>query len=304
MRPELEQAATLLRANTPESVAEAIALLQRTVFAFSMKVCGHPEDAEDTMQEVLMRSAPHLARLSDASALAVWLYTVTRRRCWRMRRKPAGAPAQTLSLDDLIPGEAELAALAARAEVSPEQSAATGQMTQLIHRAVLAIPAQYRLVLVLHDMEDLDAAQIAQVLDLKPGTVRVRLHRARLAVRRAMAALLATQSVPIAARQSDRARKPGRADKSVQAAPRRPAACREIFAQLSEFLDDRLPQPDCQRIARHMEGCPNCVLFLHDLRRAIERCQSLEAGCDPQIGAALRSQLTHEYLRLAGDSAA
>jgi len=87
MRPELTQAADLLRRNTLESVEEAIGLLQNTVYSFSMKVCGHPEDAEDTMQEVLYRSLEHLAKIHDPQALAVWLYTVTRNRCWRMRRK-------------------------------------------------------------------------------------------------------------------------------------------------------------------------------------------------------------------------
>jgi len=45
MRPELIQAADLLHRNTSESVEEAIGLLQNTVYSFSMKVCGHPEDA-------------------------------------------------------------------------------------------------------------------------------------------------------------------------------------------------------------------------------------------------------------------
>ncbi len=92
MRPELIQAAALLRRNTPEAVEEAIGLLQNTVYSFSMKVCGHPEDAEDTMQEVLFRSLGHLAKIQDPQALSVWLYTVTRNRCWRMRRKSANAP--------------------------------------------------------------------------------------------------------------------------------------------------------------------------------------------------------------------
>ncbi len=322
MRPELEQAAALLRQNTPEAVAEAIALLQRTVFAFSMKVCGHAEDAEDTMQEVLMRSAPHLARLTEANALAVWLYTVTRHRCWRMRRKPAAAPAHTLSLDELMPDEQELAALAERA--TPEDAAASDEMARLVHGAVLAIPPQYRIVLVLHDMEDLDVEQIARVLDLKPGTVRVRLHRARLAVRRAMAARLgAPASIPRSgtgsvagyaagkaaggpAKAAAKRRRPARGGVAANQESRaaRLPACREIFAQLSEFLDERLPRPDCQRMARHIDRCPNCVLFLNDLRQAIERCRSLDARCDAQVGAALRAQLTREYLRLIAHSAA
>lgn len=305
MRPEVEQAAALLREQTPESVEEAIGLLQRTVYGFSMKVCGHPEDAEDTMQEVLMRSAPHLARLQDAKALAVWLYTVTRNRCWRIRRKPAGAPTKMLTWDELMPSEAEMSRLAIRA-TSPEESAILSEQQELVRRAVLEVPPQYRMVLVLHDMEDLEIAQIAQVLNLKPGTVRVRLHRARLAVRKRMTAMLAGEewtkadkaeptSLVVSARTSHRS-----------------AECRKIFAQLSELLVDAsrlspesgLAQAECERVQRHLDACPKCALFLRDLREAMERCRALEVGCDAQVGAALRSQLTREYLRLLGESAA
>src|SRR5271157_180448 len=107
MRPELIQAADLLRRNTPEAVEQAIALLQNTVYSFSMKVCGHAEDAEDTMQEVLSRSLGHLAKLQNPQEMAVWLYTVTRNRCWRMRRKSSHAPANILSLDELMPNNEE-----------------------------------------------------------------------------------------------------------------------------------------------------------------------------------------------------
>src|ERR1017187_8678961 len=103
MRPELIRATDLLRRNTPEAVEKAIGLLQNTVYSFSMKVCGHPEDTEDTMQEVLFRSLGHLSKISNRQGLAVWLYTVTRSRCWRMRRKPAHAPTHLLSLDQLMP---------------------------------------------------------------------------------------------------------------------------------------------------------------------------------------------------------
>src|ERR1039458_8863599 len=111
MRSELIRATDLLRRNTPEAVEEAIGLLQNTVYSFSMKVCGHPEDAEDTMQEVLSRSLGHLAKIQSPQEMAVWLYTVTRNRCWRMRRKPAHTRANVLSLDELMPDDAELGRL-------------------------------------------------------------------------------------------------------------------------------------------------------------------------------------------------
>src|SRR6266700_2944304 len=111
MRPELTQAISLLRSNTPEAVEEAIGLLQNTVYSFSMKVCGHREDAEDTMQEVLSRSLGHISKIQTPQQMAVWLYTVTRNRCWRMRRKTAHAPAHILSLDELMPSGEELGRL-------------------------------------------------------------------------------------------------------------------------------------------------------------------------------------------------
>ena len=63
MRPELAQAIALLTSKDSARINEKIALLQNTVYSFSMKVCGHQEDAEDTMQEVLYKSLPHLAKL-------------------------------------------------------------------------------------------------------------------------------------------------------------------------------------------------------------------------------------------------
>src|ERR1035438_2507368 len=186
MRPELIHAANLLRRNTPEAVEEAIGLLQHTVYSFSMKVCGHPEDAEDTMQEVLSRSLGHLAKIQDPQALAVWLYTVTRNRCWRMRRKSASAPRHMLSLDALMPDETELGRMLQDAAESPEGNLLHAEQHHLLHQAVLRIPVQLRIVLVLHDMEELTTEQVAQILDLQPGTVRVRLHRARLSVRKEM----------------------------------------------------------------------------------------------------------------------
>ena len=153
MRPELVQAADLLRRNTPEAVEEAIGLLQNTVYSFSMKVCGHPEDAEDTTQEVLFRSLEHMAKIQDPQALAVWLYTVTRNRCWRMRRKPANASKHHLSLDELMPDETELGRLLQDTAESPESHLLHAEQDHLLHQAVLLIPAQLRIVLVLCDMD-------------------------------------------------------------------------------------------------------------------------------------------------------
>jgi RNA polymerase sigma-70 factor, ECF subfamily len=297
MRPELIRAATLLRKGSPKAVEEAVALLQNTVYSFSMKVCGHPEDAEDTMQEVLYRSLPYLAKIHEPRALAVWLYTVTRNRCWRMRRKPAHAPARMLSLDELMPDDAELAHLLSDASQSPEKSLLSGERQSQLQRAVLEIPVSLRLVLVLHDMEELSTDEVAQVLGLQPGTVRVRLHRARLTLRKILERARESARTPGATRRASK-RVPSRGRRS-----RRPADCRKLFAQLSEYIDRRAGPAACDKMQAHIESCPSCIAFVRDLQSAIERCRSLDAKCNPRVASQLRALLAREYLRLMGSAA-
>lgn len=295
MRTELIQAAELLRLNTPEGVEEAIGLLQNTVYSFSMKVCGHPEDAEDTMQEVLSRSLKHLAKIQDSQQLAVWLYTITRNRCWRMRRKPAHAPASMLSLDELMPSGEELAQLLQDAGNSPESNLLQTEQHHLLHQAILRIPAPLRIVIVLHDMEELTTEQVSQILDLQQGTVRIRLHRARLSVRKEMNHLQGgdsqvvenLQTLPKRSRRRGRSRSGGRPDE-----------CRDLFANISEYLDGRVDPVRCEQMRGHIEACPACVAFLRNLRAAIDRCRSLAIPCDSAVAPRLRAILTREYLRM------
>ncbi len=303
MRPELIRATELLQQRDVAAVNEALELLQNTVYAFSMKVCGHAEDAEDTAQEVFVRSLPHLAKISEPKALAVWLYRVARNRCWRMRRKGSYAPAQMLSLSELTPAESELSQLLKDPTPDAETLLSKAEQNQRLQETVLTLPPPYRLVLVLHDMEDLDTEQIAQVLGVSQGTVRVRLHRARLYVRKILAAeerrgTEGAVQTDLAAQEGrgGRRKKPGRL--------REPSgACQEIFANLSEYMDGRVADQGCEQIREHIEGCQPCVAFLGDLRRAIDRCRSMESPCAPETHRTLRLLLTQEYLRMVDQRA-
>ncbi|MGA7159349.1 MAG: sigma-70 family RNA polymerase sigma factor [Acidobacteriaceae bacterium] len=299
MRPELIRATELLQAKDPASVNEALGLLQGAVYAFSMKVCGHSEDAEDTAQEVFVRSLPHLAKISEPKALAVWLYTVARNRCWRMRRKSAYAPTQMLSLSELMPGEMELGELLQDGGPTPEMQATQAQQSQRLQEAVWTLPPTYRIVLVLHDMEDLETEEVAQVLGIQQGTVRVRLHRARLFVRKALAAAEVRREEVV----NEGVGRAGRLRK-VGSARGKPRECTEIFANLSEYMDGRVESVACERMREHIEGCRPCVAFIQDLRAAIDRCRMLESPCAPETGQRLRSLLTQEYMRLVGQEAA
>ena len=295
MRPELTRASDLLRDQSPESVAEAIGLLQEVVFSFSMKMCGHRQDAEDTSQEVLYRSLKYLPKLQEPSALAAWLYTVTRNRCHRLRSVAADSPMRKLSLDELMPGETELSRLLLDAGKSPEGKLLQKEKVQFLHKALLKIPNQLRLVLVLHDMEELGTDLVAQILNLQVGTVRVRLHRARLALRKEIAQIVQGRRPSASASPKRR-----QLSRKTHEGGRRPKECRELFASLSEYLDGRVGSETCDHMSAHIARCPACVAFLRDLREAIARCKSMEAPCDRAVTSRLQALLTSEYLRLIG----
>jgi len=123
MRAEIERAVELLRDGDDARVEQALALLQETVFSFSMRVCGQREDAKDTMQEVLLKSIPHLPRFDSPKALVVWLYKLAKNRCLMSRRKSKFAPAHELSLEELMPDRKELEQLSSDGKINPESFA-------------------------------------------------------------------------------------------------------------------------------------------------------------------------------------
>lgn len=267
MRLEISQAVKLLQQNDPAALERALALLQETVFSFSMKVCGQREDAEDTMQEVLLKSVPYLPRFSSPQALSVWLYKVAKNRCLMSRRKSKFAPQKELALDELMPDRQELESLAGGNGDSPEVSLLRGERAQWLRDAILRLPPAYRLVLVLRDMEELSDEEVAKITGLRAGTVRVRLHRARLYLRNELARRGAFQPSPTRRRQA--ATKP----------EEKPRRCRELFAALSDYLDEKLDNSMCDKMEAHMGDCRPCQAFLATLEQTIAQCRQTPSAC-------------------------
>jgi RNA polymerase sigma-70 factor (ECF subfamily) len=286
---ELEQALAALQKNEPSALERALGLLQDTVFSFSMRVCGHREDAEDTMQETLLQAAKQLPSFDSPKALAVWLYKVAKSRCLMSRRKSRFAPKEHLSLEVLMPDRAELERLSQSGGETPERLLLAGESSATVQSAVLKLPPEYRLILVLHDMEGLSTDEIARVMSLREGTVRVRLHRARVFVRNELTAQTAGGE--------KRARR-------AKAAKAKPAGCKDLFAKLSDYLDGQLDPGRCDDIEKHMDGCDPCKAFLESLEKTVSLLQKHEPGkLDAETAASFRSALLLEYQQALRDLA-
>jgi RNA polymerase sigma-70 factor (ECF subfamily) len=287
VRPEIEQVVQLIQRRDPKSLEEALELLQKTVFSFSMKVCGQRQDAEDTMQEVLLKSIPNLPKFDSPRALMVWLYKVAKNRCLMSRRKSRFAPKEDLSLEELMPGRQELRKLSGSPDGTPETAMLRRENAKRLREAVQKLPSDYRLILVLHDMEELSDGNVAEITGLRPGTVRVRLHRARLFVRKELAKQAQQRLRRETTKPSAKAHLP---------AQRHQRRCKEMFAELSNYLDDELDDSLCEELEKHMDGCEPCKAFLSSLEKSILQCRTApNESPDPRIAARLRRELMSEY---------
>ena len=291
MRREIEQALALLAQKDPKSLEEALALLQGTVFSFSMKVCGQRQDAEDTMQEVLVKSLPYLPKFQSPRALLVWLYRVAKNRCLMSRRRSKFASMPDLSLDELMPDRLELELLSKGGPATPESQAIRNQWARHLREAIQKLPPQYRIILVLRDMEGLSDDEVAEITGLKPGNVRVRLHRARLFVRKE----LAQQHSPHPAAKQ-RTTRPNQTAGTPGQRHRRPGSCKAMFAELSNYLDEQLDDSMCQRIEQHLNGCAPCEAFLASLESTIDHLRQLPADQPRRtVAAKLSAKLLRTY---------
>lgn len=289
MRAEIERAVELLRGGDNATLEEALGLLQNTVFSFSMRVCGQRQDAEDTMQEVLLKSIPQLPKFDSPKALVVWLYKVAKSRCLMSRRKSKFAPAHELSLEELMPDRKELERLTADGRVDPESFAIRSEQSSLLRQAVQKLPPQYRIVLVLRDMEGLTDDEVAEITGVRAGTVRVRLHRARLFVRKE---LMRTWAAGI----GKKVRPKRHAHEQIGTVQEiGPARCKAMFAELSDYLDEQLDDSLCEELERHMTGCEPCQAFVATLEATIDQCRRLAPDCPPRDSAKLRQELMRKY---------
>ncbi len=278
MRQEIEQAIQLLKSDQPDAMGKALALLQDSVFSFSMRVCQQREDAEDTMQEVLVKSLPYLKKFESPKALVVWLYKVAKNRCLMSRRRSKFAPRQSLSLEELMPDRNDLERLAS-SPINPETLSIRSEEAQHLRDAVQKLPPDYRIILVLRDMEGLTDEEVAEITGLRRGTVRVRLHRARLFVRQ-----------KLADRGQRRISAPS-VSKSVQP-PVRPRRCKEMFAELSDYLDDQLDDSLCEELEKHLGGCEPCQAFLSSLEATVDQMRKMpKESMDKKKAKALRKDL-------------
>ena len=141
-------------------------------------------DAEDAAQEVFVKISQALDRFRGESSLATWIYRIATNTALDHVRRDSSRKTIQLPEEDLVPSGTD--SIPRDNEPWLDTVLIRKDMNQCIRGLVNKLPENYRIVLVLSDLEGFTNAEIGDVLGISLETVKIRLHRARLALKKSM----------------------------------------------------------------------------------------------------------------------
>jgi RNA polymerase sigma-70 factor (ECF subfamily) len=160
-----------LRRGDGRAFEELVIRYQHRVFGVAFRMLGNAAEAEDVAQEAFLRAYRGIAEFRGDSALATWLYAIVS----RLALNRLGAGERRV----IRQGE-EALAFVADGQSGPAAAAEQSELQGALHRAIAELPDERRAAIVLRDIEGLSYEEIARALELPVGTVRSRIHRARM----------------------------------------------------------------------------------------------------------------------------
>ena len=173
-----------INAGHSDRFPELLQRYEQKLYNFGLRMCGDAQDAEDLVQDTFLNVFRYLKSFRFETKFKNWLYRVATSTCIKKRRKSKFAPEHEISLDDFIPAESDHVAQQVPDWARlPLEQLLNEELAVQLKQAILSLPEAYRVVVVLRDLEGFSTAETAQILNLQPTNVKVRLHRARLFLR-------------------------------------------------------------------------------------------------------------------------
>lgn len=155
------------------------------------RILRDPVEASDAVQDACLQAHRKLGQFEGRSSIGTWLQRITVNAALaglrkRQRLREAG-------IDEFLPEYDQYGVLLGDPnwrEVTPESLLARAETRQIVRDAIDQLPETYRIVLILRDIEGLGTAATAEALDCTDGTIKTRLHRARLALKKLLHPIL------------------------------------------------------------------------------------------------------------------
>ncbi len=188
-----------LRANEPAAYEALVETFAEPIYRLAYRIVRDPADAEDVLQETFLRVYLHIHEFQGRSGLKTWLYRIaTHQALAVLRRRQRKVDAATTYLEDTADSDDENLPAAERwadpDAPSPEAWALAHETEDCVRRAVERLSPPLRAAAALHLFEGLSLPEVAAALDISHSAAKVRVHRARQALRQALAPCLGDRS--------------------------------------------------------------------------------------------------------------
>ena len=254
-----------LPVNDHEAWDLAVSTAIPRLMGFALAHTQNRQDAEDSVAEAVTRAYQSQHTFRGTSTVTAWLYAILRNVLIDRSRRAK----DTVSLDDV-----DSAWVDPQFSVDPEAVALASESRDELMDALTRLPDSYRVVVVLHDIEEWTVAEIAQTTGTSEGSVWQRLRRARLALVHELAGA------------------PGRRRQTAGV----PLDCWSVRQHLSDFIDQRVDDETAAAMTAHLERCPTCpplVTAAFGVRASLSRLRDSDRTIGPALADRLRTLSHH-----------
>ena len=157
----------------PSAFNRLMAQHENRMYAVALRMCANREDAQDCLQEAMLRVYRAIGSFKGQSTFSTWAYHITMNTCLdELRRKKN---RQNTSLDNLV----DMGWSPTDGGAGPEKQALMREMREKMHGAIRELPDDMRAAVVLRDIQGFSYDEIAQMLEINVGTIKSRISRGR-----------------------------------------------------------------------------------------------------------------------------
>jgi RNA polymerase sigma-70 factor, ECF subfamily len=186
-----------LRRRDADAAERLVATYQSRAFRLAIGITANAEDAEEVVQDAFLSAIRKIDMFRSESAFGTWFYRIVANAALQKARRRQGRRID-LALDDVLPafdGAGRHAAAVVDWSAAVDDPSRHLEVRLAVRSAMEALPAHYRAVLVMRDVEGLSCAEVAEALRLTVAGVKTRVHRARLFIRKRLAESLLGRSL-------------------------------------------------------------------------------------------------------------
>jgi len=176
-----------------QAFGELVAKYSDRVYNLTFRMCGRRADAEELTQETFLKALERISQFRGNSHFYTWLFRIAANLTISHRRRRSRVKFHSMNdSEDGSDAKVDLFTMdiAKRRTPRPDSAAMSDEISSKISAALDELDDEFRIAVLLRDVEGLDYADIAKVLNVPVGTVKSRLHRARLLLRGKLASLM------------------------------------------------------------------------------------------------------------------